>query len=157
MTAATPSLTLQIERTLAAPRAAIWRCWTEPELLKQWFCPKPWGVSEAEIDLRPGGRFFVRMQGPNGEDVPLPGVWLAVEPGRRLVFTDAFESAWKPGARAFMVGEVQMDDAPGGHTRYLAQAHHWSVQDRDEHAGMGFEGGWNAAASQLEALARSLG
>ncbi len=160
MTAAaepTPSFTLQIERTLAAPRAAVWRCWTEPALLRQWYCPKPWGVSRAEIDLRPGGRFLVHMQGPQGEAVAVPGVYLAVEPGHRLVFTDAFERAWQPSGRAFMVGEVQIDDASGGHTRYVARAHHWSAKDRDEHAAMGFEDGWNAAASQLEELARSLG
>ena len=37
---------LVVDRVLRAPRASVWRCWTEPELLKQWFCPKPWFVSE---------------------------------------------------------------------------------------------------------------
>ena len=40
---------LMISRIIEAPRDALWRCWVEPELLKQWFCPKPWYVSE-EID-----------------------------------------------------------------------------------------------------------
>ncbi len=63
MTEAAHSLVLT--RVLDAPRDKLWRCWAEPELLKQWFCPKPWYVSEARIDLRPGGEFFTLMNGPS--------------------------------------------------------------------------------------------
>lgn len=147
---------LEIKRTLAAPRDKVWRCWTEPALLPHWFCPKPWGVSHAELDLRPGGQCNVTMQGPNGEVVPNPGVYLAVEPGRRLVFTDAFTSAWVPSGKAFMVGEVLLEDAPGGGTLYTARALHWSEADRQQHEDMGFHQGWGVATDQLEALARTL-
>jgi uncharacterized protein YndB with AHSA1/START domain len=150
------SLTLQIERTLRAPRAAVWRCWTEPDLLMQWYCPQPWRVAQAQIEMHPGGRFFVLMQGPQGEQVPCPGVYLEVEAGRRLVFTDAFVQAWVPSPKPFMVGDITLEDTPDGGTRYVAQALHWTAQDRDDHLKMGFEGGWNAAADQLEALAQTL-
>ena len=43
---------LTLSRHIKVPRAKLWRCWTEPELLKQWFCPKPWGVSHAELEVR---------------------------------------------------------------------------------------------------------
>jgi uncharacterized protein YndB with AHSA1/START domain len=59
--------TLTLVRTLAAPRSVVWRCWTETDLLKQWFCPKPWTVPEADFDLRVGGRMNTVMAGPNGE------------------------------------------------------------------------------------------
>lgn len=59
-----PTHELVLDRVLDAPRAALWRCWTEPELLKQWFCPKPWFVSDVRMDLRPGGEFFALMSGP---------------------------------------------------------------------------------------------
>ena len=39
------------------PPDAIWRAWTTPALLMQWFCPRPWSVVECDIDLRPGGVF----------------------------------------------------------------------------------------------------
>ena len=64
---------LVLTRVLDAPRDKLWRCWVEPELLKQWFCPKPWYVSEARIDLRPGGEFFTLMNGPDGEPLIRPG------------------------------------------------------------------------------------
>lgn len=85
-----PINALVLERMLAAPRAAIFRCWTEPDLLMQWFCPKPWQVSAARIDALPGGEFFTVMNGPKGERHENPGVFLEVARDRRLVFTDAF-------------------------------------------------------------------
>ena len=64
-----PERDLFLARDVAASPEALWRGWTEPDLLKQWFCPKPWRVTDAEIDLRPGGIFRAAMAGPNGEVV----------------------------------------------------------------------------------------
>ncbi len=156
MDAVTPANSLKLERVIAAPRDKIWRCWTEPELLKQWYCPPPWQVVEADLDVRAGGRCRVVMQGPEGQRVPLPGLYLEVIPGARLVFTDAFESAWVPSSKAFMVGEIRLEDTEAGHTHYQAFAHHWNAEDRATHEQMGFHQGWGIAADQLEALAQSL-
>jgi uncharacterized protein YndB with AHSA1/START domain len=148
---------LVLERIMQAPRMAIWRCWTEPKLMEQWFCPKPWYVSDVQSDLRVGGAISMMMNGPDGEKFPNAGVYLAVEEGRRLVTTDAFTSAWQPSGKAFMVAEITLSDAPGGGTLYKAVARHWSVEDRDSHEKMGFHEGWGKAADQLEALAKTLG
>lgn len=43
---------LKLELTLDAPREKVWRCWTEAELLKQWFAPKPYTTPRAELDVR---------------------------------------------------------------------------------------------------------
>ncbi len=147
---------LVLERTLQAPRMAVWRCWTEPALMEQWFCPKPWRVTDVKTDLRPGGESCMTMRGPNGEAIPNNGVYLQVHVGQRLVFTDAFTSAWQPSGKAFMVGEITLADAPGGGTLYTAVARHWNAQDRAEHEKMGFHQGWGIAADQLEALAKTL-
>lgn len=148
---------LVLELTLAAPRAAIWRCWTEPDLLKQWFCPRPWGVSRAELDLRPGGRCDVTMQSPEGDEHDNQGVYLEVVPGERLVFTDAYTAGWEPAPKPFMTGIISLADAPGGQTAYRAVVRHWRAEDREAHEKMGFRDGWTAAARQLETLAASLG
>ncbi|HRK19886.1 MAG TPA: SRPBCC family protein [Hyphomicrobiaceae bacterium] len=147
---------LLFARDIAAPRDKVWRCWTEPQLLKQWFCPKPWYVSDARIDVRPGGEFYTLMNGPDGQQFGEPGVYLDVEPGRRLVFTDAFRPGWVPASRAFTVATVTFDDLAGGATRYEARVRHWSAEARAEHENMGFQEGWGKAADQLEALAKSL-
>lgn len=149
-------LTLKIERVLDVPRAAVWRCWTEPDLMVHWFTPKPWKTVSAEVDLRPGGASLVTMESPEGQQFPNPGQYLVVEPNERLVFTDAFTGDWIPSQKPFMVGEIRLFDAPGGKTRYVAMAHHWNAEDMKRHEEMGFEPGWNAAADQLEELAKSL-
>jgi uncharacterized protein YndB with AHSA1/START domain len=147
---------LSITRVLDAPRAAVWRCWVEPELLKQWYCPKPWWVSHAELDVRPGGKSRVVMNGPDGEENDLAGQYLEVVEGERLVATDAFSGDWRPVGTPFIVSIVQFADAPSGRTRMVWGARHWSLADKDRHLAMGFEQGWNAATDQLNDLAKSL-
>lgn len=147
---------LTLERTLDAPRDKLWRCWTEPDLLKQWFCPKPWYVSEARLDPRPGGECFTVMNGPDGERFDNTGVFLDAVEGERIVFTDAFRPGWRPAGRPFMVAEISFADTGDGRTRYHARAMHWTAEARKEHEDMGFHDGWNKTADQLEALAKSL-
>lgn len=147
---------LTLSRVIPAKRTAIWRCWTEPDLLKQWFCPKPWGVSHAELDVRPGGGSLVVMRGPEGQEMPNRGIYLEVVPGEKLVFTDAFTSAWVPGGKPFMVGTILLADAAGG-TQYDAVVGHWTAEDRAQHEAMGFHQGWGIATDQLAELAGRLG
>ena len=96
------------------------------------------------------------MNGPEGEKFDSIGVFLAVEPMRRLVTTDAFRPGWIPSERAFMVAETLIADAGGGRTDYVARALHWDEASRKEHEAMGFHEGWGKAVDQLEELAGSL-
>ncbi|HSP26120.1 MAG TPA: SRPBCC family protein [Saliniramus sp.] len=135
---------------------SVWRCWSEPELLKQWFAPSPWSVPEAALDFRPGGESRIVMRSPEGEQFPSRGVYLEIDPGRRLVFTDAFTAGWQPSEKPFFTGHLSFEDVPGG-TRYIARALHWSEEDRAAHEAMGFLEGWGRCADQLEKLAQTLG
>jgi uncharacterized protein YndB with AHSA1/START domain len=146
---------LVLARLMAAPRPAIWRCWTEPDLLKRWFVPAPWSIAEVALDLRPGGGFRTTMRSPEGEDFPNAGVYLAIDEGQGLVFTDAYTAGWQPSAKPFFTGLISLEDAPEG-TRYVARARHWTEEDRARHEAMGFHEGWGRCAEQLEALARTL-
>jgi len=147
---------LVLERVLKAPRALVWRCWTDPELLAQWFCPKPWYIDQVEIDVRAGGSNAFVMHGPNGEFVPNKGVYLEVIDQEKLVITDAYVKAWEPSESPFMTAVMTFADTPEGHTHYVARALHWSVDIRKQHEQMGFHEGWGTVADQLEALAQSL-
>jgi len=151
-----PDHVLTLDRMIDAPVEKVWRCWTDPRLLEQWFCPKPWYVTDARIDLRPGGEFYCVMNGPNGERFENVGVVLQIEPERRLVTTDAFRAGWIPSERAFMVADTVLEDAGEGRTRYTARARHWDQASLKEHEAMGFHEGWGRSVDQLEALAKSL-
>ena len=155
--ATTPHYSLEIDRVLDAPRNAVWRCWTEPNLLKQWYCPPPWRVTEADIDLRAGGRMNCVMQGPEeGQRHDVIGCLLEVVPKERLTFTDGYSEGFIPRANPFMTGYVHLSDHDNGKTRMRWGARHTSAEDRQRHLDMGFEQGWGTAASQLEALARTV-
>lgn len=157
MTTTTPGSEheLVLTRLIDAPRRALFRCWTEPELLKQWFAPLPYTITRAELDVRPGGTSMITMRSPDGEDMPLPGVYLEVVQDEKLVTTDAYTSAWVPSEKPFMTAIVTFTDE-GGKTRYTARARHWSAEDREAHEKMGFHEGWGQCADQLAALAAKL-
>lgn len=147
---------LTLNRLVAASPDRLYRCWTEPGLLRRWFAPEPWTVPVAELDVRVGGANLVVMQGPDGTRYPNRGVYLEVVPDRRLVFTDAFRDAWTPADKPFMT--VVLDFAAGGSgaTRYAIRVRHWTVADRERHESMGFHQGWSRCADQLAALAEGL-
>lgn len=146
---------LVLDRLIDAPREAVFRCWTEPALMTQWFAPLPWTTPHADVDVRPGGSSRITMRSPEGEDMPMSGVYLDIVPNEKIVFTDAFTSAWRPSEKPFFVGEITLSDE-GGKTRYRAVARHWTVEDKNAHEAMGFHQGWNQCADQLEAVAKAL-
>jgi uncharacterized protein YndB with AHSA1/START domain len=147
---------LVLERVLNAPREKLFRCWTEPALIVQWFTPPPFKMIKAVMNVRAGGSSCVTMQSPEGQEFPNPGVFLEVVPNEKIVMTDAYTAAWAPSEKPFMTAVITFEDAGGGKTRYTARARHWSVADRESHEKMGFHEGWGMATTQLEALARRL-
>ncbi len=147
---------LVLARIINAPREKLFRAWTEPALMKQWFAPKPWTTPIIESDVRPGGSSLIVMRSPEGQDFPNPGIYLDVVKNERLVFTDAFTKAWEPSTHAFMVGTVTFEDAGPGKTMYTARIQHWTVADREKHEQMGFHQGWGQCTDQLAELAMRL-
>ncbi|QYZ71199.1 SRPBCC domain-containing protein [Neotabrizicola shimadae] len=156
-----PETDLVVERLLKAPPALVWRCWADPKLLCQWYMPKPWTLVDAEIELRPGGRFYLLAQSPDGQQFPNEGAILLAEPHTRLVFTDLMTRDYAP------VEKVSADFGPaftavmtfepeGTGTRYRTIARHMSVADARANA----EGGWTegsaVATDQLDALSQEL-
>ena len=146
---------LALTRFIPAAPASVYRCWTEPELLRQWFAPLPYTTPRAELDVRPGGRSLVVMRSPDGQEMPNPGVYLEVVPNQRLVMTDAFTEAWELAEKPFMTLILTFEEEEGG-TRYTALARHWSAADRETHEQMGFHTGWGICTDQLAALAAML-
>lgn len=150
-TTTTEGRDLVLTRLIDAPREKVYRAWTDPELLKQWFAPLPWTTPRAALDVRAGGSSLVVMRGPDGNEFPNPGIYLEVVPNERLVFTDAYTKAWKPSDKPFMTVILSFENS-GGKTKYTARVRHWTVEDREAHEKMGFHQGWAQCAEQLVAL-----
>jgi len=146
---------LVLTRFINAPREKLYRAWTDPELLLQWFAPKPWTTSKVEIDVRPGGTNLVVMRSPEGDEYPNRGIYLEVVENERIVTTDAYTIAWEPSEKPFMTLILTFEEEGDG-TRYTARALHWTVADREEHEKMGFHEGWGQCADQLEELVATL-
>jgi uncharacterized protein YndB with AHSA1/START domain len=146
---------LVLTRIFDAPPEKVYKAWTDPELLKQWFAPLPWTTPVAELDVRPGGANLIVMRSPEGADMPNRGVYLEVVPDKRLVITDAYTKAWAPSEHPFMTVVLTFEDL-GGKTKYTARALHWTAADREKHEQMGFHEGWGRCADQLGALAASI-
>ena len=156
MTSPTANNDLVLTRVMDVPREKLFRCWTEPELMKQWFAPRPWTTPQVEVDLRPGGNSLVVMRSPEGQDYPNPGVYLEVMKNEKIVFTDAYTKAWEPAAKPFFTAIVTFEDLGGGKTRYTATARHWTAEARETHEKMGFHEGWGQCADQLVEVAKKL-
>jgi uncharacterized protein YndB with AHSA1/START domain len=161
-----PELDLVIDRTLDVPVDAVWRAWTEPELLKQWFTPAPWKTVECAIDLRPGGAFRTVMQSPEGQQFPGDSCYLLVEPRRRLVWTSGMLPGFRPvGMRTPTAGhecdELLMTAfidmrSEGTGTRYVVSVLHSTAAGKTKHEQMGFFVGWGTAMDQMIALLKRL-
>ncbi len=158
---------LVLERTLDAPLELVWRAWTDPEHLKQWWAPRPYQTPEVELDLRPGGVFYTRMTGPDGFDARGTGCFLEVVEGERIVWTSALGPGYRPqdlgpqtdpdDCNSFpFTAIVTFADSGDGRTLYKAVALHRNRADRDVHEKMGFHEGWGTCADQLGEVARSL-
>lgn len=151
-------LDLVISRLLRVPRALVWKAWTDPAHLKEWWCPKPWTTEVLGFDLRPGGSFHTFMKGPGGgETSDNPGTFLEIVPLSRIVWTTALVEHWRPAAEPWlpMTAIITMEDE-GEHTRYGATVLHKDKTARDQHEQMGFFDGWGTCIEQLEAFAGSL-
>jgi uncharacterized protein YndB with AHSA1/START domain len=146
---------LVLTRLIDAPREKLFRAWTNADLLKQWFAPRPYTTPVAELDVRTGGSSLIVMRGPDGTEMPLPGVYLEVVENERIVFTDAYTKTWEPSGKPFMTAIITFENE-GGKTRYTARVLHWSVADREAHEKMGFHAGWGQCADQLTALVATI-
>ena len=139
----------------AAPEK-IWRAWTVPEELMRWFCPRPWYVSECEIDLRPGGLFRVLMCGPDGERLNIVDTYLDIVPNERLVWTSTMGPGFRPNPPKT---EDPADDFPftavvtltpsGKGTSYTLTMMHGDEQSARTHESLGFYAAWEKMVNQM--------
>jgi uncharacterized protein YndB with AHSA1/START domain len=149
-----PKLDLVLERTLDVPRELVWTVWTTPAHIRHWFVPKPWTITDCEIDLRPGGVFRSVMRSPEGQEFPNIGCYLEIVPNERLVFTDTLLPGYRPSENPFFTAILSLEPHGSG-TRYTAIALHRDEAGRKKHEEMGFHQGWGTVVDQMVAYIKA--
>ena len=135
---------LRLERLIAAAPERVFEWWTDPELLARWFGPDGYAVPSYALDVRPGGRWHTALRSPAGTLVTVRGVYRAIEPPRRLVFTWAWDQDdGSPGPETEVT--VTFETAPGGTKLVLLQQPFEDRKSRDNH-----RAGWSSSFDCLE-------
>ena len=149
-----PDLDLTLQRVIRAPRAVVWRAWTDPSQLEQWWVPAPAVARVDRLEAQPGGAFVTRISDDGVEFGPhMDASFLVVDDGERLVFTNAVDSRWRPTRPdpIAMVAEIVLRDHPDG-TDYRVVVRHGDPAARARHEELGFFDGWGAVTGQLAAF-----
>jgi uncharacterized protein YndB with AHSA1/START domain len=139
---------LRLERRYRVAPEKLWRAWTDPQALKQWWGSDPgYSVSVAELDVRVGGRFRIVFGGPQGTEHECAGLYQEVLPNRKLVFT----WSW-PNSTPERISVVTLVFKAAGGGTELDFRHE---QFFDEAARDGHKQGWGEAFVKLEQFLRS--
>lgn len=142
---------LVITRVLNAPRDLVFRVWTEPRHVAQWWGPHGFTNPVCELDLRPGGALRITMRGPDGVMIPTYGTFREVVAPERIVFiSTAFEDE-DGNPQLEVLNTVTFVEEAGGKTRLTLRA--VVVRGTAEVAASlaGMEEGWGASLDRFAA------
>jgi uncharacterized protein YndB with AHSA1/START domain len=145
-----------IVREFDAPKHLLYRAYTEPDLIKQWWSGQRGVVVSAEVDLRVGGNWRYVMTANEGFEVAFHGTFREIVPNERLVTTEVFEGApVENEEQDAAMNFITFEETDGRTTlTTLVECHTREVRDIIIESGM--EGGMQEAMDRLEQVARSL-
>lgn len=140
---------VRMTRTFDAPRALVWRAWTQPEHVARWWGSRAMGTTRViKLDARPGGEWRFEHTMHDGSVFTFFGTYLEVDEPGKLVNTFALEGMFedRPVVETHRLEEVD------GKTHYTGTSRFKSIEDRDGMVASGMEAGAQATMDQLEGL-----
>ena len=155
-----------ISRMLDAPRERVWKCFTEPERMQQWWGPKGVTVTASKMDLRPGGSYHYGMKTQDGSTMWGKFVYREIAAPERMVFINSFSDEaggvtrhpWNQSWPLQMLSTFTFDDV-GSKTRFTVR---WSPYEATEEERKTFDAGhdsmtqgWGGTMDQLVAFLKS--
>ena len=136
-----------LTRIFDAPRALIWKAWTDPKMMAQWFGPRGFTAPVCELDVRVGGSLRVVMRAPDGNEYPMKGEFREVTPPERLVFTNI---ATDNDGKHLLEGETTVIlSEHDGKTTLTLQAHAIGLVPIAAQMLAGMEAGWTQSIDKL--------
>jgi len=167
--AETKSADFVISRVLDAPRELVWKCFTDPEHMKQWWGPKGAIVTVSKMDLRSGGTYHYRMETADGTEIWGKMVYREISPRDRIVFINSFSdeaggTTRHPMAPTWpleMLSIFTFEDQPGGKTKFTVS---WSPHNATDEERKTFDAGhdsmrqgWGGTLDKLKDYVKKAG
>jgi uncharacterized protein YndB with AHSA1/START domain len=139
-----------LTRVFDAPRILVWKAWTDPRMMAQWFGPRGFTNPVCELDVRVGGSLRIVMRGPDGNDYPMKGVFREVIVPKVLVFTNI---ATDNNGKHLLEGETTVTFAEkDGKTTLTLKTHAVGLEPIAPQMLAGMEAGWTQSIDKLQAL-----
>jgi uncharacterized protein YndB with AHSA1/START domain len=140
-----PETTLKVRRTIQAPRARVFRAWTDPKELALWFAPSTeYFTKVPELELKIGGKYRVEMHHKDGNVHTVGGAYREIKPPEKLVFTWRWDH--DPTVPESLV-TIEFLDFGSSTEIQLTHEQLPNAEQRDKHAQ-----GWNGCLEQLARL-----
>jgi uncharacterized protein YndB with AHSA1/START domain len=134
--------TLQVRRTIHAPRQRVFDAWTKAEEIRKFHAPGPLHVAQVEIDLRPGGKYRIVMVEPDGKAHGVSGVYREIDPPRKVVYTWSHD-----GDHVVKDSLITLEFLERGDSTEVVLTH--AIADDKERAS--HTNGWTSILDKLEA------
>jgi uncharacterized protein YndB with AHSA1/START domain len=141
---------LVITRIFDAPRSLVFKMWTDPTHMAQWWGPRGFTNPVCDMDVRPGGAIRIVMRGPGGVDYPMTGVFHEIVAPERLIFTTAVDDA--DGNRVLEAHNTVTFAEHGGKTTLTVRARIVKATAAAAPMLAGMEAGWGQSLERLAAL-----
>lgn len=142
-----------ITREFDAPRELVFKAFTDPQLIPQWWGPRHLSTEVDKMDLRPGGEWRFINRDVEGNEFGFHGVYHEVLAPERII--DTFEFEGLPEKGHVTLETMKLEELAGGRTRLIAQSVFQSVADRDGMLQSGMEAGVKDTYDRLAELLKN--
>jgi uncharacterized protein YndB with AHSA1/START domain len=143
-----------IEREFDAPRELVFKAFTDPQLLPQWWGPRYLSTLVDTMDVRPGGQWRFLNRDVQGNEYAFHGVYHEILAPERII--DTFEFEGLPETGHVSLETLTLEELPGGSTRLISQSVFRSVADRDGTLQSGMEEGVRDTYDRLAELLKKM-
>jgi uncharacterized protein YndB with AHSA1/START domain len=144
---------LAITRTFDAPREILFKMWTDPNHMAQWWGPHGFTNPVCNLDVRAGGAIRIDMRGPEGTVYPMTGTFREIVRPQRLVFTA--EALDQSGTVVLEVLNTVIFEEKNGKTTLTLQARVTKVTGEGVSYLEGMEAGWTQSLERLASQVKS--
>jgi uncharacterized protein YndB with AHSA1/START domain len=149
--------TVFVNREFAADRSLVWDAFTKPEILDQWWAPKPWASKTKVMNFEVGGRRFYAMVSPEGEEHWSVQKFTSITPKTNFKILSAFADKDENINTEMPSSNWDLNfSEQNGTTTVRITIQHKALSDLEKMLDMGFQGGFTMTLNYLETLLTTL-